>query len=231
MKRLLVVDEDDRVRESTCSILEEEGFSAVAVSDGARVLESITADKPDLVLLDLAMPGLGGWSVLDDVAALPDPPEVILLSGGFDSDALARGERKGVAAFVPKPIHRSHLVAACRKALKAARRGRPGSPADRRQEERQALMVGVRVAAMPEAPARLGELLDLSRSGARVVLVSAFEAAERVKVVIDPGRSVAPLGFEAVVRWCSPGPEGVAHGLEFVDLTPDAEARIRSLLI
>ncbi len=231
MKRLLVVEDDDRVRELTCSILEDEGFSAVPVSDGARALETITTDKPDLVLLDLAMPGLDGWSVLDDIAALTDPPKVVLLSGRFDSDSLARGEQKGVAAFVPKPIHYAHLVAACRKALKAAREAEPDAPAERRQEKRQLLMVGVRMASMPKSPTRLGELIDLSGNGARVVLVSAFDVGEHVSVVIDPALSMAPLAFEAVVRWCTPGPDGAAHGLEFEDLKPDVEARIRSLLI
>lgn len=91
--------------------LEPGGYQIVAEHDGKAGLEAIRARRPDLVLLDIKMPGLNGYQVLaalqsDDEAALRDTPVIVLTSmtDGDRADDEEWARRLGVAAFVSKPF-------------------------------------------------------------------------------------------------------------------------------
>jgi adenylate cyclase len=79
--RLLVVDDDAPTREALIEGLSDEGFVVVAAEEGAQALEMMIETRPDVVLLDLMMPGMNGWEVLDEMKARPalrDIPVVIV---------------------------------------------------------------------------------------------------------------------------------------------------------
>ena len=71
MRNLLVVDDDEDIREATCAIMERHGWSVVAVDSGADALAYLAHTAPDLVLLDLHMDDMNGWEVLGALRDMP----------------------------------------------------------------------------------------------------------------------------------------------------------------
>lgn len=88
---VLIVDDHADFRHSARALLEAEGYDVVgAVSDGPRAIEAVARLRPDVVLLDIQLPGIDGLSVAGQLAMVPDPPAVVLISG---RDAAAYGAR------------------------------------------------------------------------------------------------------------------------------------------
>jgi DNA-binding NarL/FixJ family response regulator len=100
---VLIVDDHDGFRESASALLEAEGFTVRgAVSTGGEVVAAVERLHPDVVLLDIELPDLDGFAVAEVLAALTDPPIVVLISG---RDAATYGERVDGAparGFLPK---------------------------------------------------------------------------------------------------------------------------------
>ncbi len=78
-------------------------------------------------------------------------------------------------------------------------------------------------------PQALGELVDISPHGARVRLVAPLEIGSRVRVALHISLADSPLRFEGEVLWRSDDADSHAHGLAFVDPTPELESRLRQL--
>lgn len=111
-KRILVVDDEEDVRTFVATVLQDTGFVVDCAADGYEALRKIEAGRPDLVVLDLMMPGLDGWGVLEQLRLKPDPPPVVVLS------ALAEKHRipqDGVAASLSKPFVVPDLIRTCKK--------------------------------------------------------------------------------------------------------------------
>jgi two-component system, OmpR family, phosphate regulon response regulator PhoB len=125
--RILVVDDDQRVRTVVSWQLEADGFAVTEACDGAAALAQIEHDRPDLMVLDLSLPGVGGLDVLrrvreTDGAATPLP--VIVLSGrSGDTDRII-GLDLGADDYLVKPFSPGELAARVRSLL---RRSRPGA--------------------------------------------------------------------------------------------------------
>lgn len=82
MASILIVDDDPTIRQLLTTLLETEGYTTTTASDGEEALTAITQELPDLILLDLNMPGMHGWRFLDElyVRGLRDQVRVIVLS-------------------------------------------------------------------------------------------------------------------------------------------------------
>lgn len=92
---VLIIDDHDGFRESARALLEAEGFAVVGdAADGAAALAAVQVLLPDVVLLDVQLPDLDGFAVAERLAALPQPPRVVLISG---RDAAAYGPRVDAA--------------------------------------------------------------------------------------------------------------------------------------
>jgi DNA-binding NarL/FixJ family response regulator len=90
---VLIVDDHDGFRESARALLEAEGFAVVGgAADGASALAAVERLRPEVVLLDVQLPGVDGFAVARQLAAAPDPPRVVLISS---RDAAAYGPRLG----------------------------------------------------------------------------------------------------------------------------------------
>ena len=88
---VLIVDDHPAFRHSASALLEAEGFDVVGeASDGPQAIEAVARLRPDVVLLDIQLPGVDGISVAGQLAAGPDPPAVVLISS---RDAAAYGAR------------------------------------------------------------------------------------------------------------------------------------------
>lgn len=105
MKRILVVDDEPLVRRSLKRALESAGFSVVEAPDGKQGLEMWTQEKPDLVFLDILMPGLTGPQVLAEINPdLREKSKIILISAYSGEYNLDSAKSLGADHFIPKPF-------------------------------------------------------------------------------------------------------------------------------
>jgi len=78
---VLIVDDHEDFRRSARALLQAEGFTVVGeAADGAEAIAQATGLRPDIVLLDIQLPGLDGFAVAENIAAQPDPPAIVLIS-------------------------------------------------------------------------------------------------------------------------------------------------------
>jgi DNA-binding response OmpR family regulator len=122
--RVLVVDDDQRVRTVVAWQLEADGFAVTEASDGASALAQIERDRPDLIVLDLSLPGVGGLDVLRRVreaegTAAPLP--VIVLSGRSGETDRIIGLDLGADDYLVKPFSPGELAARVRSVLRRSR--------------------------------------------------------------------------------------------------------------
>jgi DNA-binding NarL/FixJ family response regulator len=111
--RLLVVDDDPLVRAGLRLLLDGDGLRVVAeAGDGAEALTRVREVAPDVVLMDIRMPGVDGLAATEAIRALPDPPHVVVLTT-FDSDEhVLRALRAGAAGFLLKDTPPAEMIAA-----------------------------------------------------------------------------------------------------------------------
>jgi two-component system, OmpR family, response regulator RegX3 len=107
---MIVEDEPDVLLVLRIS-LEAEGFDTTLAADGVTALHRIQIEKPDLVLLDLMLPVMDGWSVLAELSTRRDPPPVIVCTAKRGLRDVARAQDLGAAEYVTKPFDVEHLTA------------------------------------------------------------------------------------------------------------------------
>ena len=115
--RVLVADDEEDIRLLVCLAVGKAGCTVVAaVGDGTEALRAARADHPDLVVLDVSMPGATGLEVCAALRADPTTAgcRVLLLSAGASPDDVARGLAAGADAYLPKPFTVAGLVAQVR---------------------------------------------------------------------------------------------------------------------
>jgi CheY-like chemotaxis protein len=120
--RILVVDDDDVIRQLITVNLELEGFDVVQAVDGLDALEKVKQANPQVVTLDVMMPRLDGWEAAARLRADPQTAhvKVILLSARAQEADLQRGERIGVDAYLTKPFDPDELIETVRRLVAAA---------------------------------------------------------------------------------------------------------------
>jgi two-component system, LuxR family, response regulator FixJ len=121
---IYVVDDDAFVRESTMALLQAAGLSALAFESGGEFLNKLDSAGGGCILLDLHMPGLSGFQVLDTLNRNGNRKPVILFSGRVDSTTEEFAKASGAAALLPKPSPPGQLIALLRQLLSQDRTGR-----------------------------------------------------------------------------------------------------------
>lgn len=102
--RILVIDDDDSVRESFCNYLEDNDYSVVEASNGREGLEVFAAEQPDVVLVDLRMPEMDGLQVLEKISTQsPDTPLIVVSATGMVGDAV-EAMHLGTWDYLLKPV-------------------------------------------------------------------------------------------------------------------------------
>lgn len=121
MEKILVIDDEPFIRESMAAYLEDSGFLVCQAEDGSQGLSVFRREKPDLVMVDLRMPGVDGLDVLAAVTReSPDTPTLVVSGTGVIQDAI-EALKMGAMDFVTKPIlDMAVLEHAARKALERA---------------------------------------------------------------------------------------------------------------
>lgn len=102
--RLLLVDDEDEFRLATSRTLSRRGFIVTEAADGEAALKAIRSEIPDVVLLDLKMPGLSGIETLQKIREIEPLLPVIILTGHGNFDSAIAGIKLEVADFIQKPV-------------------------------------------------------------------------------------------------------------------------------
>lgn len=117
--RILVVDDDTALAEMIGIVLRTEGFDPVFCEDGSQALDVFRSARPDLVLLDLMLPGLDGIEVCGLIRAEAGTP-IIMLTAKSDTADVVKGLESGADDYMVKPFNPKELVARIRTRLRPA---------------------------------------------------------------------------------------------------------------
>jgi DNA-binding response OmpR family regulator len=117
--RVLIVDDDANVAEVLTRYLEREGYRVETVGDGALALDRALADPPDLMVLDLMLPSLGGLEVCRQLRAAVPVPVIMLTARGEEADRIT-GLELGADDYVAKPFSPRELTARVKAVLRRA---------------------------------------------------------------------------------------------------------------
>ncbi len=116
-KRVLVIEDEPNISEALRFILTREGWRVDVSADGRAMLTALQADPPDLLILDVMLPGLSGFEILQslrDGAETRELPVLMLTAKGQGADR-AQAERLGVTRFMTKPFANAEVIAAVRE--------------------------------------------------------------------------------------------------------------------
>jgi DNA-binding response OmpR family regulator len=102
--RVLIVDDEPDILLMLRLTLEAEGFETGLAADGESALERLRGERFDLMLLDVMMPVMDGWGVLERLSDVPDAPAVIVVSAKTAPQDVSRALELGAAEYVTKPF-------------------------------------------------------------------------------------------------------------------------------
>lgn len=114
---MLIVDDEPDILLMMRVNLDSEGFDTVLAADGETALERVRDESPDLVLLDVMMPVLDGWGVLEALATNDTPPRVIVVSAKAAPADVVRAYQLGACDYVTKPFSIDGLIGVMRDVL------------------------------------------------------------------------------------------------------------------
>jgi excisionase family DNA binding protein len=116
---VLIVDDDAGVRALVRAILEPEGYTVREAATASDSLTALAGRPPDLILLDVRMPEIDGWRMLQLVQERRDPIPVIMFGGKVDGRSAARAATEGVHEFIGKPFDPEQVVERVKQLLPA----------------------------------------------------------------------------------------------------------------
>jgi len=184
MSKALVVDDERDMRWLLAGLLRDQGFEVVEAEDGRAALEQIAREPPDVVLLDLRMPGLDGIQVLEQARAVDPHMPVVIVTAYGDLCSAVRAVRLGASDFLSKPFGNDEILFTIKRALE-------------RREQEAARLKAAKVATLHEAAramshevnnplaAILGHAQMLERELAEA------KAAGRIKTIIESCERIA----------------------------------------
>jgi DNA-binding response OmpR family regulator len=155
--RVLVVDDDDDIRQLVVTLLQRAGITVHDAPNGREGLREFHSWRPDLVVLDVSMPELDGWNVLDrirDMSAVP----VLMLTARGDELERVRGLQAGADDYVVKPFGKQELVARVQALLRRAAQSAPNEEQERYADDYLAIDWGQRSVHVGEREVQLTPL-------------------------------------------------------------------------
>lgn len=113
-KRVLLVEDEPNIIEAIRFILSRDGWVVDTHSDGATALEAVERHDPDVLVLDVMLPGKSGFEILQDLRAAPETADlpVLMLTAKGQAQDRDRAERFGVTRFMTKPFANAEVLAA-----------------------------------------------------------------------------------------------------------------------
>ena len=122
--QVLYIEDDQDIALAIGMVLRRAGFDVVGAADGRDGLRAFHAERPDVVLLDVGLPTLDGWAVLERIRDLSDVPVLILTAHGHEADKV-RGLHGGADDYLTKPFGNRELAARVEALLRRPRAGLP----------------------------------------------------------------------------------------------------------
>ena len=139
--RILVIDDEEGVRKSLRMILEYDGYDVTEAATGEEGVKLIEREAPDLVFLDIKMPGMDGLEVLQKVRHLIEAMPVVVISGHGDINTAVEATKLGAFDFIGKPPERERILVTVRNAVDT-RRLKTENKGYRRDAEKKHQIVG-----------------------------------------------------------------------------------------
>lgn len=171
-QKILIIDDDVTLLKFLEDFLEGEGFEVVACDSGPVGLRSFYEERPDLVVLDVMMPGMDGWEVCARLRELADTPVMMLTAKTSEADKL-RGFRLGVDDYITKPFSMAEVAARARAVLTRS--------IPLKSDLEQELIAGPLIINRKKREARLEDkALDLTPTEYRLLTALANRAGEAV---------------------------------------------------
>jgi CheY-like chemotaxis protein len=221
-KRILVVDDDHVLRGVEADILGSAGYAVEQAENGDVAVEKLKARTPDLVLLDLLMPVLDGWGVLEHIQACDPRPRVVLVSGV--REIVPPGHlAQCITGYVFKPFRVPQFLQVCADVLAVPAVIEGGG---RRQASRRTFISEATVIGANGTPLAQGRVVQISPGGFRLELGVAIDPGSPVTIAFQvPGRA-EPLEITGLVRWR----EAQLIGAEVTSLSGSDQAVLQALL-
>ncbi len=116
-ERILIVDDDSNICELLRLYFEKDGFQADIVTDGIKALEAFGSLKPDLVLLDIMLPGMDGWQICREIRKTSQTPIIMLTAKGETFDKVL-GLELGADDYITKPFETKEVIARVKAVLR-----------------------------------------------------------------------------------------------------------------
>ena len=115
--KVLVVDDDEHILRSLSQYLELEDFRVISASSGPEALKLFAEEKPDLLVLDVMMPGMDGFQVLESLRKDPNTAQVpvLMLTARDQHNDIVKGYQMGATSYLVKPFNLDELVEAIRE--------------------------------------------------------------------------------------------------------------------
>jgi DNA-binding response OmpR family regulator len=120
-KTILVVDDDQEMVDGLRIVLEKHGYRVITARDGQQGKQQVYNQRPDLMILDMMMPRMGGYPVLEHFKGKPDAPPIIMITANEGSRHKAYAEYLGVIDYIRKPFAMERLLESVEKGLTAAK--------------------------------------------------------------------------------------------------------------
>lgn len=117
-KTILIVDDDRELVDGLRAVLERQGFRIIQAHDGNAGKQAIYNQRPDLVILDMMMPRMGGYPVLEHFRDKSDAPPIIMITANEGSRHKAYAEYLGVVEYIRKPFATEKLLEAVSKVFR-----------------------------------------------------------------------------------------------------------------
>jgi two-component system phosphate regulon response regulator OmpR len=115
--RVLIIDDDTKLRNLLHEYLEDNGFQVFSLEDGTGALDTIEKESPDIVILDVMMPGISGLDVLKEINRKYALPVIMLTAKGEETDRII-GLELGADDYMPKPFNPRELLARMRAVMR-----------------------------------------------------------------------------------------------------------------
>ncbi len=198
---ILLVDDDGEIRRLVSKLLRDEGHRVTSVGSAVEMREALRRRTPDLVLLDIMLPGTDGLTLCRELRASSSLPIIMLTAKGDDVDRIV-GLEMGADDYLAKPFHPRELLARIRAVLRRARPSEGGGGGGGGKNGREIRFAGWRLdTARRELTDPRGVVIDLS-TGEYDLLLTFLETPHRVlsrELLLDATRNRDAEPFDRAI--------------------------------
>jgi len=135
MNKILIIDDDKDMCQLLSDIVKSEGHKPLDAADGKVALEKVRSYSPDVVLLDIKLPGMNGMKVLEEIKEIDENLAVIMLTGYGDIKDAVKAIKMGAFDYVTKPFENDSIIETINNALQAVQHSSSGRGLSLREKE------------------------------------------------------------------------------------------------